>query len=163
MHRLVSGKNSKEICITVSLERGNELWYPKVVVPKEYVYELLNMGLSVKCIANFVRVSRWTLQRHMNDWGFSVRDLYSDLTDDEQTLMVSDIHTSNPHAGYLMMLELLRVQWQRVCASMHSRHCWNCIKNVRVAVCGTQDILRPRPQIADAYRHKPQTYKFDHV
>lgn len=42
--------------------------------------ELLNVSLSVKCIAKLVEVSRWTLQRRMNDWGFSVSDLYSDLT-----------------------------------------------------------------------------------
>lgn len=72
--------------------------------------ELLNMGLSVKCIAKLVGVSRWTLQRRMNDWGFSVRDLYNDLTDDQLDILVSAIHSSNPHAGYQMMLGLLRAQ-----------------------------------------------------
>lgn len=86
--------------------------------------ELLSMGLSVKCIANFVGVSRWTLQRCMSDWGLSVRGLYSGLTDDELDVLVSDIHSSNPHAGYRMMLGLLQarghpVQWRRVRASMH--------------------------------------------
>lgn len=123
VHRLVSVQNVKEKCITVSLERGNS-GCPRVIVSKEYVNELLNMGLSVKCIANFVGVSRWTLQRRMNDWGFSVRGLYSNLTDDELDVLISDIHNSNPHAGYRMMLGLLRaqghrVQWQRVRASMH--------------------------------------------
>lgn len=66
VHRLVSVQNVKEKCITVSLERGNS-GCPRVIVSKEYVNELLNMGLSVKCIANFVGVSRWTLQRRMND------------------------------------------------------------------------------------------------
>lgn len=41
------------------------------------------MGLSMKCIAKLVGVSRWTLHRRMTVWGFCVRDLYNDLTDDE--------------------------------------------------------------------------------
>ncbi|CAM4570665.1 unnamed protein product [Leuciscus chuanchicus] len=123
LHHLVSEQNDKETCITVSLERGNS-GRPRVIISEEYVAELLSMGLSVKCIANFVGVSRWTLQRRMSDWGLSVRGLYSDLTDDELDVLVSDIHSSNPHAGYRMMLGLLqarghRVQWRRVRASMH--------------------------------------------
>lgn len=121
--RLVSGQNGNETCITVSLEMLNT-GRPRVIIHKEYVCELLNMGLSVKCIASFVGVSRRTLQRRMNDWGFSVRDLYTNLTDDELDILVSDLHSSNPHAGYRMMLGLLRaqgyrVQWRRVRASMH--------------------------------------------
>lgn len=123
VHRLVSVQNEQETSITVTLERGNS-GRPRVLISHEYVSELLNMGLSVRCIANFVGVSRSTLQRRMNDWGFSVRNLYSDLTDDQLDILVSDIHSSNPHAGYRMMLGLLRaqghrLQWQRVRASMH--------------------------------------------
>ncbi|KAA8587340.1 hypothetical protein FQN60_016202 [Etheostoma spectabile] len=63
------------------------------------------MGLSVKCIAKLVGVSRWTLQRRMNKWGLSVRGLYSDLTDDELDILVSAIRASNPNAGYRMMMD----------------------------------------------------------
>lgn len=123
VHRLVSGQNDKETCITVSLDRGNS-GRPRVLICKEYVSELLHMGLCVKYIAKLVGVFRWTLQRRMNDWGFSVTDLYSNLTDDELDILVSAIHSSNPRAGYRMMLGLLRaqghrVQWRRICASMH--------------------------------------------
>ncbi|KAA8577807.1 hypothetical protein FQN60_001058 [Etheostoma spectabile] len=109
--------------VTVLLERGNS-GRPRVILSEEYVSELLNMGLSVKCIAKLVGVSRWTLQRRMNEWGLSVRGLYSDLTDDELDILVSAIHSSSPNAGYRMMMGLLRaqghrVQWQRIRASMH--------------------------------------------
>lgn len=123
VHCLVSRKNEQETAVTVLLERGNS-GRPRVILSKEYVSELLNMGLSVKCIAKLVGVSRWTLQRRMNEWGLSVRGLYSDLTDDELDILVSVIHSSNPNAGYRMMMGLLRaqghrVQWQRIRASMH--------------------------------------------
>ncbi|RXN06822.1 hypothetical protein ROHU_012103 [Labeo rohita] len=59
----------------------------------------------------FLPMASWCrLQRCMNDWGFSVRDLHSDLSDDELDALVSDIHASNPRAGYRMMLGLLRAQ-----------------------------------------------------
>ncbi len=151
VHRLVSGQNGKETCITVSLERGNS-GRPTVVVSKEYVYELLNLGLSVKCIANFVGVSRWTLQRRMNDWGFSVRDLYSDLTDDELDALVSGHSRQQPacwvpnDVGTAAGTGTSSAVAEGSCINAQSRHCRNCVKNVRVAVCGTQDILCPRPR-----------------
>lgn len=58
------------------------------------------------------------------EWGLSVRELYSTLSDDELDLMVSEIHTVNPNSGYRMLMGMLRakghrVQWSRGRASMH--------------------------------------------
>ncbi len=64
---LVSEPVEIERFITVSMERGNS-GRPRFTICREYVSELLNMGLSVKYISKLVGVSRWTLQRRMNDW-----------------------------------------------------------------------------------------------
>lgn len=161
VHNLISGQTGRETYITVSLDRGNS-GRPSVIISKEYVCELLNMGLSVKCIASFVGVSRWMLQRRMTDWGLSVRTLYSDLTDDELDILVSGIHSSNPHAGYRMMLGLLRaqghrVQWQRVRASMHRVDTAGIVSRMselRCVVRRTYSVPGPRSLVHIDTNHK---------
>ncbi len=70
-------------------------------------------------IASLVGVSKFTIHRRMVGWGLSVN-----IADAELDSLVATIHTSNPNAGYRMMMGLLRaqghrVQWDRVRSSMH--------------------------------------------
>ena len=123
LHALVAAKNEHHQVVTVSLERGQS-GRPRIILSEEYVSELLGMGLSVTCIARLQGVSRWTLQRRMSEWGLCVRDLYSTMSDQELDILIRDIHTTNPNAGYRMVMGLLRaqgyrVQWSRIRASMH--------------------------------------------
>lgn len=98
----------------------------------------------------------------MTDWGLSVRALYSDLTDDELDILVSDIHSSNPHAGYRMMLGLLRaqghrVQWQRIRASMHRVDTAGIVSRMselRCVVRRTYSVPGPRSLVHIDTNHK---------
>ncbi|XP_077407559.1 uncharacterized protein LOC144038728 [Vanacampus margaritifer] len=123
VHGLLSAQDEMELHVTVPVGRTKP-GCPKMLICREYVSELLSIGLSATYIARLLGVSRWTLQRNMNSWGISVRALYSQLTNDELDNLVSQTHLCNPHAGYRLMMGLLRaqghrVQWQRIRESMH--------------------------------------------
>ncbi|XP_057697765.1 uncharacterized protein LOC130919236 isoform X2 [Corythoichthys intestinalis] len=120
---MVCNVNRKETNITVARTSGR-VGRPKILIPKEHTLHLLDVGLSVATIAQLFGVSRRTLHRHTAQWGYTVQGSYSSLTDEELDSLVSEMHTSNPNAGYRMMKGLLKaqghkVQWERVRSSMH--------------------------------------------
>ncbi|XP_048036887.1 uncharacterized protein LOC125262256 isoform X2 [Megalobrama amblycephala] len=109
--------------IMVSQERGKN-GRPRILISEDSVSQLLTLGLPVTCIARLLGVSKFTIHRRMGEWGLSVKATYSNITDAELDALVATIHTSNPNAGYRMMMGLLRaqghrVQWDRVRSSMH--------------------------------------------
>ncbi len=88
-----------------------------MVLSVEYISSLLDLNLSIPCIAALLGVSRRTFHRRMAD--LSVRALYSTLTDEELDQCVIDIKSRQPHSGYRMVKGLiqaqgLRVQYERV-------------------------------------------------
>ncbi|KAF3842704.1 hypothetical protein F7725_001553 [Dissostichus mawsoni] len=97
---------------------------PRMVISPEYIHSLLELNLSIPCIAALLGVSRRTVHRRMAESDFSVREMYSTLTDVELDQCVRDIKSRQPHSGYRMMKALLqaqglRVQYDRVRASLH--------------------------------------------
>lgn len=69
-------------------------------------------------------VSTRTIFRRMKDFGLSVSDLYSSMTDEELDYSVRAIKDDMPTSGYRMvrvrLLSLgIRLQWHRITASMH--------------------------------------------
>ena len=83
-----------------------------MVLSLEYISSLLDLNLSIPCIAVLLGSD------------LSVRALYSTLTDEELDQCVIDIKSRQPHSGYRMVKGLLqaqglRVQYERVRASMH--------------------------------------------
>ncbi|KAL7857194.1 hypothetical protein SRHO_G00160930 [Serrasalmus rhombeus] len=115
--------NNKETCITIEHEKGMN-GRPKIRLSEDYTSQLLSLGLPVTCIARLLGVTRFTVQRHMAEWGLSVRAGFSILTDEELDSLVSTIHAKNSNAGHRMMMGLLRaqglrVQWEKVHSSMH--------------------------------------------
>lgn len=122
VHQMVCTRN-QETRVIVDHETGR-VGRPRVIIDEEYTSQVLGMGLSVTAIAKMFGVCTKTLQRRMSEWGLSARAQYSTLNDEELDSLVSEIHATNPNAGYRMMLGLLRaqghrVQWSRVRSSMH--------------------------------------------
>lgn len=125
LHRLINveKEKSKQYIKTVQFEQG-PVGRPRMVISPEYIHSLLELNLSIPCIAALLGVSRRTMHRRMAESDFSVRELYSTLTDEELDQCVRDIKSRQPHSGYRMMKALLqaqglRVQYDRVRASLH--------------------------------------------
>ena len=122
IHRLVSNRNHGQLQRQVHMETGNGR--PRFIIDRDHVVELLEMGQPLSCIAREFGISRWTLQRRMQAWNLSVRQMYSQHSDPELDDVVRELISRNPNAGYRSMIGLLlargyRVQWARVRASMH--------------------------------------------
>ncbi|XP_041838357.1 uncharacterized protein LOC121638006 isoform X2 [Melanotaenia boesemani] len=105
---------------TVTGARGR----PMYVVEKERLVELLELNLPVKSIAKLLGISARTVHRRMTEYGLSVNQNYSTLTDEELDDAIQQIQSEIPTAGYRMVKGRLRsmginVQWRRLTASMH--------------------------------------------
>lgn len=125
LHSLVNveKEKSKQHYKTMQFEQG-PVGRPRMVLSLEYISSLLDLNLSIPCIAALLGVSRRTVHRRMVESDLSVRALYSTLTDEELDQCVIDIKSRQPHSGYRMVKGLLqaqglRVQYERVRASMH--------------------------------------------
>ncbi|XP_008304281.1 uncharacterized protein LOC103375742, partial [Stegastes partitus] len=97
---------------------------PKLVISKEYLQDLIDMQLSISCIAKLLGVSKKTVFRRMHEFGLSVKGSYSNLTDGELDNLVRSVKLRMPHIGYRMMKGELqamghRVRWEQVSESMH--------------------------------------------
>ncbi len=108
-------------CVTV--EVAGTPGRPKISTEKQCLKEMLHTQLPVHCITPLMGVSR-AIFRQMDEYGRSVRDMYSSISDDELDRLVASIKNDLPNAGYGMVrgrLESMdhRVQWRRVGASMH--------------------------------------------
>ena len=97
---------------------------PKFEIERQQLVEMLGTNLSVPCIAKLLGVSSSTIFRRMREFGLSVSELYSSISDEELDNVVISIKNDMPTAGYRMvkgrLLSIgLRVQWTRMAASMH--------------------------------------------
>lgn len=97
---------------------------PRFAVERQQLAEMLQTNLSVPCIAELQGVSVRTIFRRMREFGVSVSELYSSISDEELDNMVTTTKNDMPTAGYWMVKGRLlpmgiRVQWARMAASMH--------------------------------------------
>lgn len=97
---------------------------PKIMIEVEKLKSLLDTHLPLSCIAKCLGISRRTLYHRMQEFGLSVRASYSTVTDEELDNIISVIKSQMPNAGYRMvqghLISMgLRIQWQRMMASMH--------------------------------------------
>lgn len=86
--------------------------------------ELLEINLSVDCIAKLLGISARTVNRWMREFGLSITKSYSNATDQELDDIVQQIKNEMPTTGYQMVKRRLKsmgihVQWRRVTASVH--------------------------------------------
>lgn len=125
LHNLISlekDKRKQHIAV-VQFEQG-PTGRQRMVISPDYLCNLLELNLSVPCIANLLGMSRSTVYRRMAESDLSVKALYSTMTDEELDQCVREIKSRQPHSGYRMVKALLqarglRVQYNRVRASMH--------------------------------------------
>ena len=116
-------ENAEVTSSTVETVAG-EMGRPRYNLEKERLVELLEINLSVDCIAKLLCVSASTVNRRMREFGLSARQNYSNATDQELDNAVQRIKNEMPTAGYSMVKGRLKsmgihVQWRRVTASMH--------------------------------------------
>ncbi|XP_050958050.1 uncharacterized protein LOC127159193 [Labeo rohita] len=116
-------ENAEVTSSTVETVAG-EMGRPRYNLEKERLVELLEINLSVDCIAKLMCVSASTVNRRMREFGLSARQNYSNATDQELDNAVQRIKNEMPTAGYRMVKGRLKsmgihVQWRRVTASMH--------------------------------------------
>ncbi|KAG9261098.1 hypothetical protein AMEX_G14115 [Astyanax mexicanus] len=97
---------------------------PKLCVSKDHLEHLLEMGLAVPNISKLLGVSQKTIRRRMTEWYLSVRDSYSQVSDEELDSLVLAVKKDSPNLGHRMVKGRLKalgykVQWTRVWDSMH--------------------------------------------
>ncbi|KAK7881420.1 hypothetical protein WMY93_029829 [Mugilogobius chulae] len=122
--RLVIQENSNKISTVdltvVQSERGR----PKFVLCSDSLKHFLKQDFTVPCIAQLMGVSERTIFRRMSEMGLSVRGQYTTCTDEELDVMITQLKKDLSHSGYRLIKGTLRsqgvrVQWERVRASMH--------------------------------------------
>lgn len=124
LHSLINmEKDKREQHIAVVQFEQGPAGRQRMVISPEYLSKLLELNLSVPCIAKLLGMSRRTVYRRIAESDLSVKALYSTMTDEELDQCVREIKSRQPHSGYRMIKALLqarglRVQYNRVRASM---------------------------------------------
>ena len=92
---------------------------PRIDVTADMLLYFFEKGFSAATIAMLLHISLRTVRRRMDEYGIRMRDMYSQLTDDDLDRVVTTISYNYPNCGYRMMQGHLlrlghRVQQQRV-------------------------------------------------
>jgi AraC-like DNA-binding protein len=98
---------------------GPELEYhvrgrPTFKIPLETLEFFLDNGFKVAEIARLTGVSKRTIERRLSENALSVRQSYSQMTDEELEGEVNTIVTDYPHVGYRTVSAFLRGKGHRV-------------------------------------------------
>lgn len=96
---------------------------PRFQVAKEQLQHLLEASFTVPQIAKMIGISTRTVHRRMSEFGLSVQEQYTDITDSELDTLVADIHTDFPNCGNNVMKGHLlshgyRIQQHRIRESL---------------------------------------------
>ncbi|CAM4403840.1 unnamed protein product [Leuciscus chuanchicus] len=109
-------------------------------------------------------VSTRTINRRLNEFGISVRDTYTKITDEELDNLLSSVKAESPHLGHRMMKGQLQA-WVTVChgqgCGIHASSglCWNTCKNYAVEMCRQKDLFCPGPTASCSHRRQSQAHK----
>ena len=125
---------------------------PKFEIERQQLVEMLGTNLSVPCIAKLLGVSSSTIFRRMREFGLSVSELYSSISDEELDNVVISIKNDMPTAGYRMvkgrLLSIgLRVQWTRMAASMHRVDSIGILSRLASLGCCEENIFSARASL----------------
>lgn len=115
--------NSNMTPVQVPVLQG-EMGRPKYYVSPQQLQCLIEMSPSVSSIANVLGVSERTVKRCMHYNGLSIKQYYSNITDEQLDNLVRSVKARTPHVGYRMMKGTPQgmdhyVQWKRLSSSMH--------------------------------------------
>lgn len=91
----------------------------KYDIPSETLQNLIEIGLKIRDISELFNVGKRTVERRMEEYNLSVRDTYSNLSDNDLRLEVQDLCSSFPCVGYrtiqsLLLSKGIKVQESRV-------------------------------------------------
>ncbi|XP_053380858.1 uncharacterized protein LOC123533407 isoform X3 [Mercenaria mercenaria] len=79
----------------------------KYDIPFQMLQCLINSGLKVRDISELLNVSKRTVERRMEEYNLSVRQTYSNLSDEKIKLEVQQLSASFPNVGYRTIQSLL--------------------------------------------------------
>lgn len=121
---LINGEDAQDLSSSQLPVTQGELGQPKYVVSSQQLQTFTEMSLSVPKIAALLGISRRTVKRRLCVYGMSIKQSYSQLTDEELDSVVRSIKAKAPNVGYRMTKGILQgmghcVQWKRVSASLH--------------------------------------------
>ena len=95
---------------------------PRFSVTEEQLKYFLDMSFSVQAISRCLGVSRSTIQRRLREFGLSVSETYSILSDDELDAEIRLAKTRYPDSGYqlngFLVQKGIRVQQKRLRESL---------------------------------------------
>ena len=83
---------------------------PRLHITQDQLEHLLSLGFSGPSIADVLGVSLSTVRRRMNDYGLSIRSLYSAVTDQDLDRIVSGIKAN---CGYRLLKEIKGIELPR--------------------------------------------------
>jgi len=97
---------------------------PRFAIAEDHLCRLLQVGFSVPHIAHLLGTSVRTIRRRMEEFGLSVSDFYSSISNNDLDGVVIEVLTHFPNSGYRTMAGHLRrhgirVQQQRIRECLH--------------------------------------------
>ena len=103
---------------------------PAYIVPQEQLELFLECGFTVPEMASMLGISVSTVKRRMTEYSLSVRQTYSNLSEEDLDGHVSEVLRLFPNCGYRRMLGFLSTRGLRVQEAMVRR------SMLRVDPCG---------------------------
>ena len=73
---------------------------PKFDISRDQLGHFIETGFSVPEMSEMLGVSKRTVERRLQQFGLSIRETYSDMTDQELDEKVGCFKVDYPHAGY---------------------------------------------------------------
>ena len=99
---------------------------PPFIIRREQLEFLVENQFSVPQMASMLGVSTKTVERQLSDYGISIRDTYTDMTNEELQSVVASIQNEHPMCGNRQMRGYLlargfRVQQSRIREAQKAR------------------------------------------
>ena len=92
---------------------------PRYLLPQEQLEFLVERCFSVPQMSTLLGVSSRTIERRLSEYGISVRQTYSSLSDAGLDSVVKDILSDFPNTGYKRMTGLLLARGTRIQQRLH--------------------------------------------
>ena len=83
---------------------------PKFSIPKEQLQFLIEQRFNIPTIASILCVSRRTVERRLQEFGLSCREVYSTMSDEDLDTVINSILNDFPETGYKRMTGFLRAR-----------------------------------------------------
>ena len=88
---------------------------PRLVIRRQHLEELFDLGCTVAYVANLLGVCKRTIERRMSEFGITVGRTYTPLSDEELDQKVREIVERFPNIGYRRLTGFLISKGLKVC------------------------------------------------